>query len=338
MATVVMVSSFEVKPTRRGDHFGALTLNLGEKGAFAQVEAKMWDLDARISRGDHPPSAGDVIEIEYQANEYQGRLQWIIKSFRVLDGAEREGRLAQFSPPEQIDSEFYRARLEELIERTSAERVSGLLVRQIFDRSGFREAFYRSPAAFRHHQNYPGGLLEHTINVTSLALAMAESYASDTGPGLTFNSETLPIDRELLTAAGLLHDIGKVETYRLEPLPVTTDANSWEGHLAISYAVVRHEAVPLMETPPYESAGEELSKLFHCILSHHGTLEYGSPVTPACVEAFLLSQADLADARLADMAQGGIEALARDPSKRWLPRSLHFPTGVFIGDWPKPSE
>jgi 3'-5' exoribonuclease len=125
----------------------------------------------------------------------------------------------------------------------------------------------------------------------------------------------LPIDRTLLIAAGLLHDIGKIDTYTMTPLPDITDAHRFEGHLAISYAIVRELARPLRENPPYPGAVDEIDKLMNCILSHHGHLEFGSPVLPACIEAFLLSQADLTDARVASIVSGAAEALRRDPRR-----------------------
>jgi 3'-5' exoribonuclease len=207
---------------------------------------------------------------------------------------------------------------------------------QVFDRPSFREAFCAAPAATSHHQNYAGGLLEHTLNVTGLALALADAYAPGPG-GLTVNSMRLQVDRTLLISAGLLHDIGKIDAYAMTPLPDITDAHRFEGHLAISYGIVRELARPLRENPPYPGAVDEIDKLMNCILSHHGHLEFGSPVLPACIEAFLLSQADLTDARVASIVSGAAEALRRDAATRWV-RQPHFPGGIFVGDWPRPEQ
>ena len=336
MATTVMVRKFDVRKTRKGDNFATLRLNLGREGDFLEIDAKIWGLEQVLAGGREQPRPGDMLRVEYKTDEYQGRAQWVIQKFERIDGAERERALDQFVPPERIDRAFYRRRLDELIDATSPDRVSGQALREIYDRSGFLEAFFLAPAARVHHQNYPGGLLEHTVNVTALALALADAYAQPGAgrEGLTFNSQPLPIDREVLIAAGLLHDIGKLDTYRFEPLPEVTDAQSWEGHLTISYAQVRRVAEPMLAEPPYAEAIDELNKLLHCILSHHGSLEYGSPVTPACAEAFLLAQADMTDARLAEIASGGADALKQNPETRWLPRQMHFPGGIFVGDWP----
>jgi hypothetical protein len=103
--------------------------------------------------------------------------------------------------------------------------------------------------------------------------------------------------------------------------------------LAIGYAQARARAESLLGTEPSVEAAAELAKLLHCILAHHGKLEFGSPVAPACVEAYILSQADVTDARLAEIAEGAAQAIGQRADARWLGRSLHFPSGVFIGDW-----
>lgn len=333
MPEIVMVRNFEVRKTKNQDAYGSLRINLGREGEFAELEAKIWGLDGAATKGHTLPHEGDLIEVQHQAVSYQGRNQWVIQSFRILSEVERTQTIHLFTPPDRIDRQFYRQRLDDLIETTRPERVCGLIVREIFDQAGFRESFYQAPAARDHHQNYPGGLLEHTVNVTSVALALADAYAAPGRPGLTFNKSCLPIDRQVLVAAALLHDIGKLETYIFDPLPECTETNTWEGHLVLSYATVRRVAEPLLAAPPYATAKDEINKLLHCILSHHGLLEYGSPVTPACAEAFLLSQADLTDARLAEIATAGNDSLQKDPRTRWLKNQYHFKSGVFVGDW-----
>ncbi|MCE5228336.1 TraI domain-containing protein [bacterium] len=328
--THVMVRSFEIRKTRRGDNYASLRMNLGDAGGFADIDARIWDFD-RVCAGRDVPTPGDVLQVDYREEDYNGRPQWIVQDWRRLDGPDREASLEHFVPTGRVDLADYARRLEALIDQTNPARAAGMLVRMIYDRAGFREAFYKSPAARDHHQAYPGGLLEHTVNVATVALAMADAYAQSGAPGLSFNSDPIHIDRQVLIAAALLHDVGKVETYCFSPLPEITEAQRWEGHLVISYAWVREAATPLLAEMP--GSADEINMLLHCILAHHGQLEFGSPTVPACAEAFLLSQADMTDARLAEIAETGAEALARDPQTRWLPRNNHFPGGVFIGGW-----
>lgn len=330
-----LVQNIETRKTRNNDNFWNITVNLGVEGAFRAMLAKAWGSDAYLERGKRQPAKGDLVEFEYKADEYQGRPQWKIRDYRILDEAEREAALPNFVPQSNIRTEFYRAKLEALLEEADSTRVAAQVLFDLFDRVGFREAFLAAPAAAMHHQSYAGGLLEHTINVTMLALGLAEAYSPiDASEGLTINSMQLPVDRTLLISAGLLHDIGKVDTYSMQPLADVTDANRFEGHLAISYALVREAAAPILADPPYDGARDELDKLFNCVLSHHGQLEFGSPILPACVEAFFLSQADLTDARISSIVESGYADRTMDPEARWT-RPPHYRGGMFIGDWPK---
>jgi 3'-5' exoribonuclease len=333
---LALVRQFEIRKTSKQDNYGALRLNLGRAGGFAEVEAKIWGLDHAAAPGQAIPAVGDAIEvIDCKEDAYQGQPQWILRRWRVLPPDEREAALEAFVPPTRIDARDYQRRLDALIEQTDPARVAGMLARDFFDSADFRQAFATAPAAVRHHQSYPGGLLEHTVNVTTLALAMADAYVGGQAAqdGLSFEGRRLAVDRQVLVGAGLLHDIGKIETYRMAPLAEITDAQAWEGHLAIGYAQTRARAESLLGPTPSAEAAAELAKLLHCILAHHGKLEFGSPVAPACVEAYILSQADMTDARLAEIAEGAVQAIGQRADARWLGRSLHFPSGVFIGDW-----
>jgi 3'-5' exoribonuclease len=342
MGERVMVRTIEVRRTKKNDRFASLRVSRGKAHGFDEIEAKVWGLDQALAGGMSLPAAGEIIElIDHREDEFMGRPQWVLRRYRVLNEKERAEALAAFVRPASIDEAFYRRRLDELIDQVPADSVSGRIVREIFDSAGFRERFHGAPAAIRHHQNYPGGLLEHTINVTTLALTLADAFAqagaeAERGDRLTYNRRGLRIDRAVLIAAGLLHDIGKLDTYRMTPLADVTEQQSWEGHLPISYAIVRARAEAALADAPSPEAEDEARKLLHCILSHHGQLEFGSPVMPACAEAFILSQADMTDARLAEIAEGAEQALREDAGARWLARNQHFPGGVFIGDWPPP--
>lgn len=332
---MALVQRFEIRKTRRGENFGSLKINLGRAGGFGTLDAKIWQFDKFTGAGRELPRQGSLIEAKYRADEYNGLPQWTIEDYRILEGEEREAALEAFVPDNRIDRAFYEAKFEELLGEADERRVSTTIARKIFGPEDFRQSFFTAPAAVAHHQSYPGGLLEHTLNVTLVALAIADVYTQGAEGGLSFNRERLQVDRTLLICAGLLHDIGKVSTYRLAPISEPTDLNRFEGHLAISYAVIREVAAPLRESPPYEGAADEIDKLLNCILSHHGQLEYGSPVLPACLEAFVLSQADLTDARLASIVNEGNNLLRQSPGARWL-RHFHFPSGMFVGDWPEP--
>jgi 3'-5' exoribonuclease len=157
-------------------------------------------------------------------------------------------------------------------------------------------AFRDAPAAKRYHQAYRHGLLEH-----SLTVAQGVSAISATFPG---------IDRDVAVAGALLHDIGKLEAYTADPLAIElTDVGKLHGEIALGYYRVR---TAIEEIPGFP---EELAAaVLHIILSHHGTLEHGSPVVPCTREATLVHMIDNLGGRL-----GSFDRLERQlpDGSRW---------------------
>ncbi|TMC91837.1 MAG: HD domain-containing protein, partial [Chloroflexi bacterium] len=137
--------------------------------------------------------------------------------------------------------------------------------------------FRRWPAAVRHHGAVVGGLLEHTVNVTTIAELTARLY---------------PCDHDLVLAGALLHDIGKLEELEGQVGAGFTPHGRMVGHIVLGMYYVQEQAQQV-------AALEEgkMDDLLHIILAHH-TKEYGSPVNPATIEALIVHQADLAEAHL----------------------------------------
>ena len=156
----------------------------------------------------------------------------------------------------------------------------------LFDDETFRARFERCPASLKGHHARIGGLLQHTCEVAHLALAAARLAPS--------------VDPDLVLAGALLHDIGKVESYRWEGLFEATTAGHALGHVVLG-SLLLDRAVRGARYPTCTQ--DELELLHHLILSHHGRLEFGAPVLPMTLEAEILSHADLASARGASMAQ-----------------------------------
>jgi 3'-5' exoribonuclease len=149
----------------------------------------------------------------------------------------------------------------------------------------FREA----PAAKVYHQAYRHGLLEHTVSV-----ARAVSAAANFFPG---------IDRDVAVAGALLHDIGKTEAYNDDPLAIDlTDAGRLQGEIPLGYYRVRRQ---IEEIPGFDPSLAQA--VLHIILSHHGSLEHGSPILPATREAVLVHMIDNLGGRL-----GSFDRLERE--------------------------
>jgi 3'-5' exoribonuclease len=159
-----------------------------------------------------------------------------------------------------------------------------------FDDPDFRARFERCPASTGNHHARLGGLLQHTVEVAFIAQAIGRTAGADW---------------DLLLAGVLLHDIGKLEAYRWDGVFENTTAGALVGHVTLGALMLERRLAEL--APPF--GAEPRARLLHLVLSHHGRLEYGSPVRPMTLEAEVLHQADTASAATANVA----EAL-RDPA------------------------
>ena len=142
-----------------------------------------------------------------------------------------------------------------------------------------KERIRLHPAAKSVHHNFVGGYLEHVTSVTRLAEYLAGQYS--------------PVNRDLVGAAALLHDIGKL--WELNPMPAGDYSTEGQllGHIMIGYDKIRDEAAKISGFPQ-----ELLLELEHIILSHHGELEFGSPKVPMTLEAMIIHLADNTDAKM----------------------------------------
>ena len=148
----------------------------------------------------------------------------------------------------------------------------------------FAKRFQFHSAAKSVHHGFVGGLLEHTLSVTKLCAFFAERYPI--------------LNRDLLVTAALFHDIGKLEELSAFPSNDYTDEGQLLGHIAMGMEIVGMR-IRMIDGFPGKLANE----LKHCILAHHGELEYGSPKKPAIPEAVALNFADNLDAKMETMKE-----------------------------------
>lgn len=266
-----LIQRSAVKTDRTGRRYAALTVLCADGG---MVEARWWRFPYAA---EQCPAEGSVWRLWGQVDSYQG-----VTQLRVTGG----------EPAPDVDmSLFARAarrplgelqdELEALIEETGDELAS--LVRSVLSGETY-ERFCEWPAAQSHHGAVRHGLLAHSVRVARLAQRLAAGY----GPN------GLAHDGELVIAAALLHDVGKVWTLpRIAGGPMPEEAHELDhvtrGALATRLAAERL-ARPVAEA--------RLTALLHAILAHHGQREWGAPVEPHSVEAWLVHLADLAEARL----------------------------------------
>jgi 3'-5' exoribonuclease len=188
----------------------------------------------------------------------------------------------------------------------------GILLAGVFGEGSQLWAGYRdAPAAKYYHQAYRHGLLEHCLGV-----AQAVSAISATFPG---------IDRDVAVTGALLHDVGKLEAYTDDAQNIDlTDAGRLQGEIPLGYYRIRRAIEDIDGFP------EELAQaLLHIILSHHGTLEHGSPVVPCTREATLVHMIDNLGGRL-----GSFDRLEKElaPGRRWSSFDRAIGGGAFFAE------
>lgn len=242
------------------------------------LDAKIWD---PTSEGIGEFDILDYIYVSGVVNSFNGSLQASLKQVRKAD--ESEYIPADYLPVTKHNTGAMFQQLLMMKDTVQNEYLKKLL-NSFFDDPEFVESFKAHSAAKTIHHSFVGGLLQHTLAVTRLSIFMTKQY-----PALNY---------DLLITSAILHDIGKTKELSLFPLNEYTDDGQLLGHIMIGAEMIHDHASKIEGFPePLES------KLKHCILSHHGAYEYGSPKLPALIEAAALNLADNTDAKLETLAE-----------------------------------
>ena len=222
---------------------------------------------------------GSSVEIEGRIAEFREQLQYNFNAVYYLDQTDYPPHM--FSKRSPVKSEFLEQTFRNLIEEVKREELRSFLEAVFFTR-GLWEKFKVWPAAVTLHHAYTGGLLEHSVSVALGARDIARHYTEF----------KIPVDMDLVIAGSLLHDIGKIESYAIAPIPQITPKGNVIEHIALGYNM-------FMKYAELEGLSEDIAlALGHILISHHGRLEYGSPVLPATPEALIVNAADDLDFKL----------------------------------------
>ena len=269
LADLFLVSRKALAETKSGNPYLALTL----MDRTGEIEARAWDHAARL---DAMAEVGRIVAVEGQVKPFRDQLQLTVTGLSPV--AEESVGLEHFMPASRRRVSEMREELAGLI-ATVADPGLHRLLAGLFQGQLLQE-FSQAPAAKMMHHACLGGLLEHSLSVAGLALKISEHYPR--------------LDRDLLLAGALLHDLGKVREFSYASVPFDyTDQGRLIGHLVLGAEMVRRQAENVPELAP-----ARLDQLLHLILSHHGRHEFGSPCLPMTSEAILLHHLDDMDAKM----------------------------------------
>lgn len=234
------------------------------------IMANYWDwLSGNI------PAVNSILDIKGQVTEWQGVKQLNVKTLKTNN----ERHLAEFRPAGEADLAMIYRDAYALLSDVKDDTLRDLSL-SIMDE--LRSQWLTVPGAVNVHHAFVGGTLVHSYSVAKIAKAIAENV--------------LEANVDLCIVGGMLHDIGKLFTYKMDGIAIdfTNEGRLYE-HVFMGAEFVGNFAESHLDCNEYITM-KKIELLRHIILSHHGKLEYGSPVFPACIEAHIVSYADGIDA------------------------------------------
>lgn len=283
---IYLCKSKQVLKTKAGKTYYSLLL----QDKTGVIDAKVWELNNGIEDFD----SMDFIMTDGMVTSFQGSRQ--VNVNRIRKAQEGEYDPAEYIPASKFDREEMYQELVSIVKSIKEPHLLQLAEKYFINDTEFINKFKLHSAAKSVHHGFVGGLLQHTLAVTKMCEFLAENYPV--------------IHRDLLITAALFHDIGKMWELSEFPSNDYTDDGQLLGHIFLGAELIGKEIANIPGFPP-----QLATELRHCILSHHGELEYGSPKKPAMAEAIALNFADNTDAKLETITEVYDKA---DPTTEWL--------------------
>ncbi len=287
---------------------GSLYMQLELSDRTGKIPARMWDAKQELFETFHED---DFVLVKGKVETYQNRLQVIVRS--IEPRPDSEVKVEDFLPATNKDVGKMFDRLVEIAKTVRHPGLRKLLASFLKDEEICRK-LCRAPAAVQYHHAFLGGLLEHTLGVSEMALVAAKLYPD--------------LDSDILVTGVILHDIGKIEEFSYRRSFSYTDSGELLGHLYIGARMVEDHAAEIPEL-----SAEITAVLSHLILSHHGAYEYQSPKLPMTAEALAVHHLDNLDAKLNAFRAAMLRD--RDPESRWTDWNRMFDRKLFKGFGPE---
>ncbi len=279
-----------------------LRLRLSDKSG--EIDAFVWE---NVGSTESAIRRGQVIKLKGRLNIYQQRPN--VKVLKLRPALEDEYDVSEIveGPKTSLDDLF--TVVTESIQKVTDPDYRALL-EDVFSDEKFVAKFRIAPGAKAIHHAYPGGLLEHTVSLLRLASSVIEIYGD--------------LDADLLITSCILHDIGKMEEYNSDLAVERTTEGRLLGHIVLGLLKLQSYIEKLDSFP-----SEKWRKLLHALISHHGSLEWGSPQVPMTLEAIVLHYIDNLDAKLSQFRT--VSEKHKDPNfegfttyDRFLERYVYF--------------
>lgn len=250
---------------------GLAYINVTFQDKTGSLDAKKWDASEEDILTLVP---GAVVHVDGVINLYKGQNQLKILSIAKVEDLSSVD-LSQFQRVAPIAKEELEKKLANYLNSfkdKDVELITKTVIKHFYDK------YVTYPAAVKIHHEFASGILHHSITMADMAEKVAEVYPQ--------------VDRDLLVAGALMHDIGKTIEYENPLTPKQTTEGKLIGHISIMYSEFKRIVDEL------NIKSEVPLLLEHMILAHHGKLEFGSPVLPCTREALLLSEIDMMDSRM----------------------------------------
>ena len=306
---VFLASGKQLRPNRAGNLY--LQVRLSDRSGA--VMGMMWNANDRVYSQF---ADGDYVRVEGKSQVYNGSMQIIIQDIEQATGDVNE---QEFIAVTEKDTEQLAIRVAELLNSVSDRHLQAL-ASCILEDNGFMTQFQLAPAGIKLHHAYRGGLLEHVCSLMEVCDQVAGLYPF--------------IDRDLLLFGAFLHDLGKIEELTYDRDLAYSDHGQLVGHIVQGVTILR-EFISRTEGQLGEPFAAELQmRLEHMVVSHHGTLEFGSPRVPMTPEAITLHFLDNLDAKLHSVNQL-LESDA-NPQSPWTPYEASLGRKLFRGSGETP--
>jgi len=272
---VFLVRDKELRTARNG----SLYLQCGLADRTGTIAGRMWQTSESIFNSIPPDG---FVQAKGRTEDYRGTLQFVIDALRPWPSEKVD--LSDFLAVTPFDIEEMWAELLEIL-RDVKDRHLRALLKKFFEDRDLIAAFKRAPAAMTVHHAYIGGLLEHTLGMARAAKAVLPLYQKE-------------LNADLVLAGIFLHDIGKIAELTTGTNMGYTDRGQLLGHITIASIWIHQRAQQVADESGEPFPGKIVDVLTHIVLSHHGTLEFGSPRLPAVPEAFAVHYLDNLDAKI----------------------------------------